>query len=295
VEVEAIERVVEGGLVRGYVARVDLRDPRVEVVVTSPACDAPEGAEARLRATDQWAREAGVVLAINANYFAHVRVASTIGTSNESSTIGSCGKSGSATTPVASGAAHDVGAWSDVLGLSVSGGRVVSPARVVRGKPDPVLLIWAGGVAKIGHYGDEDAAGVYAAVAGIGAGSDDTPGTLLVGGGRNLGKTARVQPEKRHPRTAVGVSADGTKLILVVVDGRRAGWSVGMTLPELADWMIEQGVSEAINLDGGGSSSFVYFREDGRVVENKPSDGSFRPVANHLGVRYKKEVSAEKK
>ena len=292
IRVDAIERVVEGGVARGYVAKVDLADPRVQIVVTTAAREAPAGAEAKLVATDRWAKEAGVSLAINANYFAVVKVPGA-GAGEEAEQRESRGTS---KTKGGDGPTTKEGmVWGDVLGLSVSGGTVVSPARVVGGKPDPALLVMPGGVARIGSYGDRDASGAYAAVAGIGAGSDETPGTLLVEGGKNLGKTARVQPEKRHPRTAVGVSADGTTLIMAVVDGRRPGWSVGMTLTELADMMIEQGAREAINLDGGGSSSFVYFGEDGKVLENKPSDGSFRPVANHLGVRMKKEVTAEVK
>jgi exopolysaccharide biosynthesis protein len=70
---------------------------------------------------------------------------------------------------------------------------------------------------------------------------------------------------------------------MLVVDGRQPAWSVGMTLPELAELAIEQGAWDAINLDGGGSSAFVY--SDGlRTLTNRPSDGRFRPVANHLGV-----------
>jgi hypothetical protein len=75
---------------------------------------------------------------------------------------------------------------------------------------------------------------------------------------------------------------------IIVVDGRAPQWSVGVTLPELADLMIERGAYDAINLDGGGSSSFVYRWspvQPGATWTNRPSDGRFRPVANHLGVR----------
>lgn len=72
----------------------------------------------------------------------------------------------------------------------------------------------------------------------------------------------------RQPRTAIGASADG-KLILLVCDGRNMNNSVGYTLSELADKMIELGAVNAINLDGGGSSTFV--GHDGKVM-NRPSD-----------------------
>jgi len=82
----------------------------------------------------------------------------------------------------------------------------------------------------------------------------------------------------RHPRTAIGFSADSTRLFFVTVDGRQPGYSVGMSLFELAEYMREWGIYQAVNLDGGGSTTMVV---RGRVV-NRPSDGSERPVANAL-------------
>ena len=81
----------------------------------------------------------------------------------------------------------------------------------------------------------------------------------------------------RHPRTAVGVREDGT-LLFVTVDGRRPEESVGMSLPELTDLMIELGAVSAINLDGGGSTTMVI---DGKVV-NRPSGGSPRRNADAI-------------
>lgn len=60
----------------------------------------------------------------------------------------------------------------------------------------------------------------------------------------------------RHPRTSIGVRADGT-LVLVTVDGRQPKKSVGMTIPELAKLMLEFGCKEAMNLDGGGSTTMA--------------------------------------
>ncbi len=85
----------------------------------------------------------------------------------------------------------------------------------------------------------------------------------------------------RHPRTAVGFSQDSTVLYMFVVDGRQTGFSVGMSLYELADYMLEWGVYNGINLDGGGSSAMVVRNE----VKNSPSDaGGERSVANALMV-----------
>jgi len=85
----------------------------------------------------------------------------------------------------------------------------------------------------------------------------------------------------REPRTAVGVSEDGRKVILVTVDGRRAT-SHGGTLEEVAQIMIELGAFRAINLDGGGSTTMFIAAEGG--VVNRPSRGWEREVVNHIGV-----------
>ena len=85
--------------------------------------------------------------------------------------------------------------------------------------------------------------------------------------------------DTRHPRTAVGFNGKDSKMYFVVVDGRQPDYSVGMTLYELAVLMLELGCEQALNLDGGGSSTMVV---RGRVV-NKPSDlFGEREVANSL-------------
>lgn len=70
----------------------------------------------------------------------------------------------------------------------------------------------------------------------------------------------------RHPRTIAGRTADGT-ILLVTVDGRQPCCSIGMTLPEAADLMVALGAAEAVNLDGGGSTTFVAHG----VMVNHPS------------------------
>lgn len=85
----------------------------------------------------------------------------------------------------------------------------------------------------------------------------------------------------RHPRTAIGLKADGT-LVLLVADGRRPA-ALGFTGPELTEILLKEAVKDAINLDGGGSSTLFIEAEGG--VQNKPSDGHERVVVNHLGFR----------
>jgi hypothetical protein len=86
----------------------------------------------------------------------------------------------------------------------------------------------------------------------------------------------------RHPRTALGWDPERRKVWIAVVDGRREGSAEGMTLPELAELFRALGATEALNLDGGGSSVMVV---RGRRV-NRPSDpAGERPVVNALLVR----------
>jgi hypothetical protein len=73
----------------------------------------------------------------------------------------------------------------------------------------------------------------------------------------------------RNPRTLAGVQEDGI-LLLVTVDGRRTGWSAGVTLPEAARVMRALGARDALNLDGGGSSAMTV---RGKVV-SRPSDAT---------------------
>ena len=89
----------------------------------------------------------------------------------------------------------------------------------------------------------------------------------------------------RHPRTAVGVSEDGKTIYMVVVDGRQSH-SIGMTMAELAEFMLEIGAYNALAMDGGGSSTIVS-RKPGTSnirVQNKPSDGVQRRIPNAVGV-----------
>ena len=94
-----------------------------------------------------------------------------------------------------------------------------------------------------------------------GTGTDRTPDisldNTLAGEARLLrnGSIVQYANESLQPRTAVGLSADETRLYLMTIDGRNTGHSLGVTRPELADLMRINGVSNAINLDGGGSTT----------------------------------------
>jgi hypothetical protein len=96
-----------------------------------------------------------------------------------------------------------------------------------------------------------------------------------------------------NPHTAVGVDGANGHLFFMVVDGRQTDFSEGMRTDEMAQLFLDFGVDNAINLDGGGSSTLVFadgFGGSARTV-NSPSDGSStyaagtqRAVGNHFGV-----------
>ncbi len=114
----------------------------------------------------------------------------------------------------------------------------------------------------------------------LGTSPDLTGVTTAIGGGPILLREGHTfdwthRPE-RHPRTVIGWNRES--LFLVVVDGRQKGLSIGMNYTELSSLMLRLGCKEAMNLDGGGSSTLWL---GGRVM-NSPSDGQERHVANSL-------------
>ena len=86
-----------------------------------------------------------------------------------------------------------------------------------------------------------------------------------------------------HPRTAIGVSRDGSRLFAVVIDGRSAS-SRGMTLDQLGRLMRDLGAYSAVNMDGGGSSALIARAAGAKDAKiwNSPSDGTPRRTANAL-------------
>ncbi len=98
-----------------------------------------------------------------------------------------------------------------------------------------------------------------------------------------------LQDKQIAPRTAIGLNRGGNRLIMIVVDGRQPFYSQGVTVQEMAELMIHYGGHNAINLDGGGSSTLVIQNpQTGQYeVMNSPINfiwGRQRPVANHFGV-----------
>jgi trimeric autotransporter adhesin len=87
--------------------------------------------------------------------------------------------------------------------------------------------------------------------------------------------------QDKEPRTAVGIKADGD-VFFAVIDGRQEPYSAGISMKDLAQLMIDLGAVSALNLDGGGSSTFSTreLGEDSLEVDNQPSDRNERSVAN---------------
>ncbi len=113
-------------------------------------------------------------------------------------------------------------------------------------------------------------------------------GPLLIKDGTSLLSTPLegFNLEQIAPRTAIGQTKDG-QVYLIVVDGRQPAWSAGVTLSELGELFISFNAHNALNLDGGGSSTMVIQNE----IINRPCDyaipgqpGKERPVANVISI-----------
>lgn len=108
-------------------------------------------------------------------------------------------------------------------------------------------------------------------------------GPLLVQGGKVNMSINPTSPRatQREPRSAVAVDKTGKKVFLVTVDGRQAGYSTGMTLKEFSSYLLSMGAYQAINLDGGGSTTMAARLPGERYASliNKPSEGVQRSVS----------------
>lgn len=133
---------------------------------------------------------------------------------------------------------------------------------------------------------EPDLAGVPTALGG---------GNIMIQGGRTvefnspLGGSYKYRSVvEQHPRSAIGFN--NTHIFLVEVDGRQPELSRGVTLAELGDYMRQLGCTEAMNFDGGGSSTLWL---DGRVM-NSPCNGGEREIGNSLLLVRKPTAAAQK-
>jgi exopolysaccharide biosynthesis protein len=166
----------------------------------------------------------------------------------------------------------------DIIGLAISEGKVVSPLSI-NGQYSEALMISKDNQAAIGLVtAQTDLSNIYTAVSGS---------AIIVKNGVNSGDENDLNKAAYgNPRTVVGLSRDGRYLYLVVVDGRKPGYSFGTTNTESAAILLALGAYNALNLDGGGSTTMVRQNDKGQILTvNKPSGGAERLVACSLGVR----------
>lgn len=159
------------------------------------------------------------------------------------------------------------GGAADVLGWVESRGRRISPRQA------GYWSFWMDAqrrlamVAPDATAGSEESPVCQWAVSGFGGILED--GTILV-----------AASNVRHPRTAIGIDSEGSRMVWLVVDGRQPGYSEGVSERELAELMLEAGCDDALNLDGGGSSVMVLRSRDGELrIANRPSQSTGpRPI-----------------
>jgi exopolysaccharide biosynthesis protein len=165
-----------------------------------------------------------------------------------------------------------------IVGITVSDGTVVALPH----PPFDGLVFYADGKAAIVNQAElldpEQSGEITHAVGGFYAVLRD--GAIL--------EAAITRGNARHPRSAVGVSADGGVLYLLVIDGRQLG-SIGATEAEVGMVLQKLGADDGLNLDGGGSTALALKYPDGKVrTVNTPIHGLIpgteRGVATCLGI-----------
>ncbi|MEF7615882.1 phosphodiester glycosidase family protein [Aquincola sp. MAHUQ-54] len=227
--------------------RIDLTDPGIRFM-TTPGNGTLAG-DTQSQTTGAFLEQHDLQVAVNANFFSPCCAA--------------------ATQP------------KDLTGLAISEGQVVSPAdynSIPPGGTADSLVITQDNRAAITHVAPgSDVSLFYSAVSG---------GPVLVNAGEIAVSLAPADSwSAQNPRTAVGISADGSFLLLMTIDGRQPGYSEGATLYETASWLLALGAYQGLNLDGGGSTSMVMADADGDAQYlNRLSAGAPRFNGNHLGV-----------
>ena len=108
-------------------------------------------------------------------------------------------------------------------------------------------------------------------------------GAVLIHEGQVVAEKSSNYYNNRASRTAIGITADG-KVVMMVLDGRQEPFSAGGSMEEIAQIMLDAGCVEAVNLDGGGSSTYLSKGEGSDTLQlvNRPSDGYARSVATSL-------------
>ncbi len=223
---------------RLFVAEIDLTNPKVHLRVSpgGPDPDGPGQWQTTLMPPTKIAARDGMDFVINGDFFDANKVKDAEGTNS----------------------GYRAGQWAAAIGPAVTDGKVWSS----NSKERPCLVVRKDGkvtIKPVSKPSPDD----YEVVSG---------NTMLVKDGVSVADSNKA----RHPRTVVGLDATGTKLIILLVDGRKPGVAIGMTYEELAAEMIRLGCQQALNLDGGGSSVMA-IRDpatDKFNILNEPTDGT---------------------
>lgn len=97
----------------------------------------------------------------------------------------------------------------------------------------------------------------------------------------------------KHPRTIIGLSEDGLTMIWIVIDGRQPLYSDGASLEQCAEIALSSGAFQAVNMDGGGSSTMARSTMIGAQIINSPCDFLQpkweRSIGNQIGLRVTDE------
>ncbi len=229
---------------------IDLTSPSLSFLVTPGTPN--QTSDLRARTTSQFLREFKTQIAINASLF----------------------------YPFYSNTPWDyyprIGSPVKILGLTASQGKIYASAK----KGFSIFYLTADNRAQ---FEKPPAGKIYHAISG--------KPRLLEAGQLSplLLKDNSIYHDVPYPRTAIALNQRTHTLILVVIDGKQKHYSEGVTLIELAKILQEFQVDEALNLDGGGSSTLVMQGHLGKpVVLNSPIHtrlrGRERPVGNHLGI-----------
>lgn len=178
---------------------------------------------------------------------------------------------------------HEVTPWNygprsgqrvNVVGIGMSDGELVSMTQ-----PDTPSLCFTEQQAEIRAEGD--CPNGLQAVAGK---------TLLLENGlptEEVQSKIKREKGKPYPFTIVALDSSGTRLWIVLADGKQPLYAEGITLQEATDLVQSLGAATALQLDGGGSTTVAMATSDGPKVLNSPIHAKVpsqqRPVANHLG------------
>ena len=248
-----------------HCVRVDLTDPDIELFTTPRASGyAVESRETLTQAVPNFLRKNRLQVASDANFYN-----ADPGGADPSSEGLPC----------------------DVYGLEISSGAVVSPQTTADSEGDAryaALLFTTNNQPSfvfVNRPPGTNTAGIQTAITGY---------YPIVSKGVNVGAASiNAYPDSSihglQPRTAFGVSQDDRYLLILTIDGRQDGYSVGAMDSETAYWMLAFGAWNAINMDGGGSTALYISDAAGNPVAVNHSSyvaayGRERYIGSHFGV-----------